>query len=136
MATSKKAVGSTLFYNITESVNLEVDIPSKRKKESNKKWKCPSNKAWYLVEKLGTKVASNLPKNLKLRIKKIIKVSIFDGDIQVPTFSSTNQTFATVVKMYVKVDIKVFLPCPILLDLYTLFQIFCLGLSEKTKFSS
>ena len=39
-----------------------------------------------------------------------------------------NETLAVAVKKHVKVDIKLFLSCPVLLDFSILFQIFCPGL--------
>ena len=41
---------------------------------------------------------------------------------------SRNETLAVAVKKHAKVDIKLFLSCPVLLDLSILFQIFCPGL--------
>ena len=41
-----------------------------------------------------------------------------------PSLLSRNKTFVMVVKIYAEVVIKVFYFCPIVLDFFTLFQIF------------
>ena len=48
-----------------------------------------------------------------------------------PIPTSINQTLAVAVEKHAKVVIKLLLPCPVLLDPYTLFQIFCRGLYFK-----
>ena len=46
----------------------------------------------------------------------------------VPSLPSRNQTLAIAVKKHAKVDMKLLLSCPVLLDFSILFQIFCAGL--------
>ena len=82
-----------------------------------------------------------LPNDLQLRIlrnKEILGKSL----IWVETEPSAQSAFQKLKfgnsskKKHVKVDIKLFLSCPFLLDFYILFQLFCPGLSEQTKFWS
>ena len=54
----------------------------------------------------------------------------------VPSPPYRKKALAVVVKKHAKVDIKLFLPCPVLLYFSILFQIFCPRLSEQTKFWS
>ena len=51
-----------------------------------------------------------------------------------PSLLFTNSTLTLAVKKHAKVDIKLFLSCPVLLDFSILFQIFSTGLSEWTKY--
>ena len=44
-----------------------------------------------------------------------------------------NKTLIVAIKNYPKADMKVFLSCPNILDLYTLLKIFCLGLFQLKK---
>ena len=49
----------------------------------------------------------------------------------VPSLPSRSQTLAISVKIYVKIDTKIFFSCPVLLDLSILFQMFCQGLQTN-----
>ena len=78
-----------------------------------------------------------LPNYLRLRIlgnKECLKFGW--RHCPVPSPHSRNLTLAIAIKIQAKVDIKLFLSCPVLLDFSFLFQILCTGLSEQTKFWS
>ena len=51
-----------------------------------------------------------------------------------PSLLSRNLTLALAVKKRAKIDLKLILSCPILLDFSILFQLICPGLSEQTDF--
>ena len=55
------------------------------------------------------------------RLKKL-------SSLQKLNFDNTSQ------QKHAKLGMNLFNPCPILLDFFTLFQIFCSGLPEQTNF--
>ena len=76
------------------------------------------------------RVTSRVAERLKTSdIRKLFKKSQFRVEA-VPNgqFSFQKLTLAMAVRKYAKVDIKLFLPGSLLLDVSILFQIFCPGL--------
>ena len=70
-----------------------------------------------------------LPNNFRLRIlgnKKVLEK--LSGDMLVPGLPCRNKFSLIAVKKYTEADFKVSLSCPVLLDFFTYFQIFCPGL--------
>ena len=57
------------------------------------------------------------------------KINFFCSDTSLP---SRNTILAIAVKDYAKTDTKVLWSCPVLLDLFTLLQVFCPALFVKT----
>ena len=69
------------------------------------------------ITNLVYELLHELPNNLRLR-----------RNSWVPSLPARTQISARVIRKLAKVDIKLFLSCPILLDFSILFQIFCPGL--------
>ena len=84
------------------------------------------------IANLVYELPHELVNDLRLRILENQEI-LEKSQIRVETYTSAqsplqNLTLAIVVKTHAKVDIKLFLSCPILLDFSILFQIFCTGL--------
>ena len=84
-------------------------------------------------EKLCTRVASCVAE----RIKELgnMKISKLGRDVVQSSFSSRNNILLIAVKNYASVDVKVLRCCPVLLDFFTLCQIFCPRNKCENKFS-
>ena len=77
-------------------------------------------KTWYTscltsCQTTGSQKISKYQKNFKLGWTHSI----------VPSLPSRNQTLVIAVKKHAKIDTKLFFSCPVSLDFFILFQIFC-----------
>ena len=116
----------TLIYNLGHNI-LEVYYVLVQVQFATSKTKLDIQ-----YNKLGIPVASRadeLRKTQEIRKHKKMLKSRWRYSI-VPSLNPKNLILAIAIKQYRKADIKAFQSCPILLDFFTLFQIFCPGLYD------
>ena len=137
--------------SFAEGENDEMSIPNSRERSRLNQWLGttpynPSHNISEICNATGkTKVdiyQKNVVQKLPHKLLKDVRLiqnykklgnntKVLGEDSQEPGLSCRNQTLEGVVKIYLKVDIKVFQSCVVLLDLFTFPE-----LSEKTKFWS
>ena len=92
------------------------------------------------IANLVQELPHELPNDLRVRISGNIEI-LGKPQVWVETQRSAQTpfqklNFGVTAKKHTEVDIQLFLSFPDLLDFSILFQMFCLGLSEQTKFWS